>query len=579
VAEDHCHGLSLEQEIAVAREALSVGDLRHCAHHVSNALVDAPESLEVDELVRRLFSAARDPLTLVEAKGQVYVGTVVLRSRFLERLGRHGEALELLFRAQEAAPEAPLLVGLERFLEHPELFRDADIEALSAVMYAPAADEPARFLPFLEGLRRPDQLSLRLEMSIARCLRGVGRVDEAVETSRKIVEQAPGFLTFVSLGSSLKDADRDDEAAEAWSRALTYDPENIYVRMDIGDLELNRERYAEAARLYAEALEREPQNDWALPSWLYACWKESGDEAARARLVELAAKSSPGSRALQLADDAAPYRFSLNPPRSSVMQSGRHALELRDGLVSVASSSIEAPSAVFALFDSARELSPEGDLPGVSFSGIPTPDPRVPLAPVTRALWRYPSGGLLARIAGKPGESAEPGVPPPVPEITSRVERVIATPYDLERWTKSAAALAVELSESDIDQLLAVMVHPPPPPKSADPWEFRFAVQVAAALVISYVGDGWEGSARRSALSDLLLGPVDWTTSAAIIAACNLARTEPALNDEICALLSPLLAVDGGPIHFANITEPLLRCLPWIPKASTELSRWARRAE
>jgi tetratricopeptide (TPR) repeat protein len=578
VAEDHCQGLSLEQEIAVAREALGAGDLRHCAHHVSNALVDAPESLEVEELVRRLFAAARDPLTLVETKGQVYVGTVVLRSRFLERLGRHGEALELLFRAQEAAPETRLLVGLERFIEHPELFRDADIEALSAVMYAPAAEEPERFLPFLEALRRPDQLSLRLEMSIARCLRGVGRMDDAVETSRNIVEQSPGFLTFVSLGSSLKDAGRDDEAAEAWRRALSYDPENIYVRMDIGDLELSRGRFSEAARLYAEALEREPENDWALPSWLYARWKDSGDEAARTRLVELARTSQPGTRAHQLCEEAAPYRFSLPPPGSSVMNTGRHAY--REGLTptKMSVSSIEAPSAIQAFFEAAREISGTDERPGVSFAEIPRPDPRLPLGQVTRTLWSYGRAGLFARITGTLGESAELAVPPPPEPILLRIEKLVQTPYELDAWTRSAAANAVELTDADVDALLSVMVHPPARPASADPWEFRFAVQVAAALVISYVGDGWEGSARRSALSDLLLGPVDWTTSAAIIAACNLARTEPALNDRICELLSPLVAVDGGPIHFANVTEPLLRCLPWIPKPSAELSRWAERA-
>ena len=103
-------------------------------------------------------------------------------------------------------------------------------------------------------------------------------------------------------------------------------------------------------------------------------------------------------------------------------------------------------------------------------------------------------------------------------------------------------------------------------------------MQVASALVISYVGDGWTGSARERALSDLLLGPVDWTTSAAIIAACNLARTQPVLNGQICKLFLPLLAVEGGPIHHANITEPLLRCLAWLPEPSTELSRWAEHA-
>jgi hypothetical protein len=78
-------------------------------------------------------------------------------------------------------------------------------------------------------------------------------------------------------------------------------------------------------------------------------------------------------------------------------------------------------------------------------------------------------------------------------------------------------------------------------------------------------------------LHDLLCGPVDWTTSAAILATCNLARTEPLLSRPVCELLSPLLSINGGPIHWANITEPLERCADWIADPSPRLTRWVER--
>jgi hypothetical protein len=102
---------------------------------------------------------------------------------------------------------------------------------------------------------------------------------------------------------------------------------------------------------------------------------------------------------------------------------------------------------------------------------------------------------------------------------------------------------------------------------------------VAAALVATKIDAGWEGSLRRQALFDLLYGPTDWATSAAIIAACNLARTEPRLAAGIRDLLSPLLDKPVSPIHWAHVVEVLLPCAAWIPGEDERFSTWGARVQ
>lgn len=62
---EHETRFDLDTELAIARGALDQGDLRHAVHHLSGVLIEAPESLEAESLVQRVFVAARDPLAIV----------------------------------------------------------------------------------------------------------------------------------------------------------------------------------------------------------------------------------------------------------------------------------------------------------------------------------------------------------------------------------------------------------------------------------------------------------------------------------------------------------------------------------
>jgi hypothetical protein len=85
------------------------------------------------------------------------------------------------------------------------------------------------------------------------------------------------------------------------------------------------------------------------------------------------------------------------------------------------------------------------------------------------------------------------------------------------------------------------MVHPPPlPDVRYDPPRWVQNVQVAAALAISYVDRGWEGSNARATLLALARGPVDWSVTAAIVALMWTAKHQPRSVIEIEALFAEL---------------------------------------
>jgi hypothetical protein len=66
-------------------------------------------------------------------------------------------------------------------------------------------------------------------------------------------------------------------------------------------------------------------------------------------------------------------------------------------------------------------------------------------------------------------------------------------------------------------------------------------VQLAVAQVLAHLDEApWEVSVRRRGLYTLLLGPLDWSTEAAIIAVTQLASTHPAIATDVHEALTRL---------------------------------------
>jgi hypothetical protein len=131
--------------------------------------------------------------------------------------------------------------------------------------------------------------------------------------------------------------------------------------------------------------------------------------------------------------------------------------------------------------------------------------------------------------------------------------------HDLATWPDGRLALVPRalLGVDQVGALLSTMIQPPACPDDVRPWEWRFRVQVAAALILAGVETEWIDSTRRAALLSLLHGPVDWTTTAGAIALVEVAVREEDLRDEIVALLLPELQVPPSPVRFQCVIQPI----------------------
>jgi hypothetical protein len=117
------------------------------------------------------------------------------------------------------------------------------------------------------------------------------------------------------------------------------------------------------------------------------------------------------------------------------------------------------------------------------------------------------------------------------------------------------------------------MVHPATAPPEMPIWTWIYQNQVAAAMTISRIDDGWEGSRRRELLLSLLNGPMDWTVDAAAIALAMLAREDPEIEREITPLLVALVRHGVKmPTHVCYLA-PATKCILQLPNTDKATRR------
>jgi hypothetical protein len=172
-------------------------------------------------------------------------------------------------------------------------------------------------------------------------------------------------------------------------------------------------------------------------------------------------------------------------------------------------------------------------------------------------------------------------VPAPDPRCADAIANVAKRSYGIDRWAKPCAELGAQMGPGWMHQLAMTMVHPPKGPDDVDPFEWVQRVQIAAALTIAHLDQGWEGSVRKRALTSLALGPVDWTVSAAILAMSIVAKSDPNARRDIEQLYE-YLRRSVGQTGFTCYEWPLANA--WIslgghsPDRLAELQAWRDRA-
>lgn len=531
-----------EGELALARIALDDRDVQHAAAHLGNAIAADPSLPAVYEALRDLDAAAGgDVLTLFPVADSPFIGTVAARSYLLARSDAPDDALALLCAVAAKEPGQPWAAG---WLRAPGLADRLDPEPAATALTRLAlslpdpaeADLAAQLTPFLDVARG---IAARLHHSdllapLSALPRRLGATDEAISwCQRAEAEQSvPSASTAIMLGYALRDAGRFDEAHQAWLQALSRDPGNIALHVDIAENLAGQGRRTEGIAWLDKALTLAPEHEKAFPSSCEMRFAEDGDVGHLVRLADWwRANPGPGyaDQMLAKASHGRPWLQVVPPPTEAtcdalVQVAEQHPdLGVMRGLnVKLSLSALEAPSPMSV----ARALISRLE---VEVQSIPEPDIRVPLAASRYRVWHYE------------GIRAVPAVWPPTPAAAQAVRAMAAG----GSWAHPVAARdrAVLLAGLSLPDLLGLLAYAPSVPDQPD-WQQlhrnnpvywpRFAQACTCLGLLHHRADEpWLSSTRRDVLIGLARGVEDWVTDAALFALVVAAWTDPGARVDV----------------------------------------------
>lgn len=573
------------EHAVVARHALATGDVRRSIYHLILALAEDPEREEWLALLEAWITAADssalelvpldDPayfptlhacqtlmqmgntpehrMEVIPVVGPNYHAKVAVHAFILLAQGQASEGVTLFLQLEQFQPHIPYITWLTRWLDRPDVVNTLDPTRVAALVARRVRDTPGvylfsprlrkelgRYLPILRACLRTfpshtvnEHLS-NISFVYLSILRRVGLFEEAAQAARTF---PASYQTRVSLAIAEAAVGNRDAGSAAYHEALSFEPNDVAVRNDLGKLSLHFGRLAEALAYYEESVRLDPtdpfQQAQAYCAYLRALLTSSSEPAEMLR--SLAHRQQTASRLLFLLQ--APPVGSLPAPREALIELMRMIKTHRatgdielpaDGTVTVSLQVAEAPSAYLA---ARRMLHAWGYNLAVTVSEPDLPDPRVPLREMDYQLWRYEAWEPLPTV---------PTTPNPV--IAAQLATLAQTPYALIRWYAQAHELGQRLGEEALADLLAAMVYPPDTPVGWEEWDWMMAIQFASALTIASLGEEhrWEDTPRRGALRALVYGPPDWSGAAALSALAVLANQKQQIAIELDAICCDL---------------------------------------
>ena len=556
--------------LAAARKALEKDDLVGATRHVASALGEDPNCAEALSLLCEIIAAAPDPLSLIpgdDLEGSSSLGAV--HGYILAEEERIPEAIHQLLDVIASCPDVLYIDWVLGWLQRPEAADRLDMEKLTAFIGSLIEQFPALSAPhgggretlsrmplFIQMVRRTQQAEAHFLMAGVALLNRLGNLDEALKLAREAHSLEPGSATAAALAGTHASRNEMDQALKVYQETLEREPSDIAARLNMADLLVHKGQFKEAQELYAAVLEQEPEQEIAKSSIYFLRFVGGDGEEWRDRLLDLAEEQPENERAQRLAQQVTPFLGYLPDP-VDVMIHLRPAGAGESAKSALAFPCLEAPSNILA-FDWLKKMD-------MTVACLQTPDPRLPRGWVDYLLWKYDD--IRPRVA----------VAPPAPELAHAVAEIAAQPYRLDAWWVMARRLAQHLGPEKVDDLLAAMVYPPGVAHVDRPAQWVYRVQMAAALVIAQLDEGWENSIRKKALLSLAHGPMDWTVDAALVALAALAREEEDAANEITGLFQ---ALKEGAESF-SFYPALLWCTVRLPnladKERTDLRERLRR--
>jgi tetratricopeptide (TPR) repeat protein len=567
---------SPKEDFQTAQAAFAKRDYSHAIFHLSHALGSNPDNKDYLTLLNRIINNAREPLSLIQpdAKGGMDYANAAVHAYIHAQMGKYEEAVALMAQILRAIPNLQYLSWISEWLSKPDRANRITPRTLMNLLFSLSSklgdyisnprerEAIERILPMLEQVRKQNPHDGLFAGINSVFVRKLGQYDAAINLAKSAYAATPDYMTAVFLAGAYRSKGDITTTVENYQKALNHKPDDIGVRLDMGDLLCKDGQYESGLAYYKQALDIEPENAWAKPHFLYYQALSTKEPHWTDDLRAYTSANPNNSQAADLLHrlTTAPFVDYLLEPNEASISLLKQLADQNTTPTSLGLSCLEAPSAMLALQLYIREKN--GGKIDVGVGDIQKPDPRYPFGEVDFALWKYD------------GTDPMPNVKTPNPQVAEAIAKIAARPYNLEAWLASARKLGAAATPARLDSLLGVMVHPPPRPPEVAIWDWINHVQVVAALSIAYIDTGWENSARRKALFSLARGPMDWTVGAAILALTQIGLEQPEITPELSELFADIMAHaprQGGVPYMSWLVINSLRLPNLDPAARKEL--------
>ena len=568
---------------------------------ISDALMLFPNERELLDVIDRLVLGTQDPLGLFPvATGAIHVATAAARARALYLQRRMPEAVELLGRVLEVAPELQYTDWIRRWLTPqfvPQLTWDQILESIVKPLLDMAIDVPVPpdpDDPRIANLRSaapifdvllpafPNEKVLYGGAAIVR--RRLGDTAATLAVAEEGVRRFPQDWSLrTALLNALRDAMRPDEALQQAQIAMQIDPEDFSPLHDAAWGFVAAGRLDHAAGLFQDLAQRSPNYPTVDACVHYTRFRAYSSEQDRHALLMLRERRYWDDATVRMANEIDPpvwYFTSLPGPADAAANYGRMMVsELAEVLqccgqgasigVTIQSLYPESPSAIIA-FDVGMRAAGAGNARlGVEIERIQTPDPRADKGRVDYPLFSFQNGEL--RPLFTQGE----------PNAQNAVGGIAYQLFRKDVWDPAARAIAQAAGPQSVRAFMSVLTNPPPPPREFDGLIWTYRCQIAAAVILSHLGP-WEAGPGRGVLYSLVSGPSDWLTTAGIVALAWRAQDAPHVRTEVegaFAWLRSLIPAEGFTPWEGALVDSWLALGNHPENVRADLQAWSDRYE
>lgn len=541
-----------EYHVGLAKAALDSDQVDEAIRQIGRALAFDPRNPGFLEILGVAVSKLPDPLAVLRLDTpDADLTTAIARAFVLEKQGALPDAVALLTDVAVRQPAVPFLLWAAHWLKFAGRVEELPIDRLKGqilpalIQLAETAEHPTTeddprwqnlqaACDIVQIVKRDLDPDPMLLYTSALCYRALGHWKHAVFDASQAFQMDQSWAHAIGVACAYRDAEELDNAASWFDYAYKMNPADPRPQLDAARCLTDVGKYDEALAAFVNVLQAQPDNQQAQALKHRALFKKTGDKGEKQAIFEIALRWPEAWAVLNELEGVPEYTTMLPPPveisarllTNVIRNPGPAPAGGKPELLLVELPFPEAPSVLtgFRIWRAAQGVPMEVEC---KVEAVQTPDPREPKAAVTNVLWRYDD--FLAH----------PNATPPDAPVLAAVTEIAAIPFYLEAWAERAGKAAAAFGPAAGPQLLGAMVFPPmPPAPGLDPFFWVRKCQIAAALMLAQVDDGWVGSMRKALLWEVAVGPVDWAVDAVLVALGWLGHEDESKAGDILPLFA-----------------------------------------